>query len=311
MSDAPPPSGSLPESDLALLASKHLSALPRIEIAPAISRRKLAAARRLHHENVGQREPIIVLFDATFLGGGDEGFLATPESFCWKNWLEHSRAVRWMELANLPIDLVGSEIRIGGGRVQVPWGEGANVRVRDFLLACSARMLPATAPYREVSANKGPTRLSDAILLAARRELGEKDWIHYSPSVPAKKITAVFGAHEKHLGRGEQILVLYDDTVFGAGNDGFVLTERGVFWRNFLGSAEMIEWAQLSPEHLVLKGGLLSMEPVRTGAQPRCLDVRMHSEMPPAVGRALAEVARVVRAFTFVPRGVGLAPPQP
>jgi hypothetical protein len=141
--------------------------------------------------------------------------------------------------------------------------------------------------------------LADTIASAARRHLGERGWIHYRPSIPPTMLDAVRTVHARHLAPDDEALVLYDDTVFGSGNDGFILTERGLCWRGFLGPADAMPWSEVAPEHIALDGDLLFLEPERK------IDLRMRPGMARLVANALAEIAREVGRVVAHRAGVG------
>lgn len=169
-------------------------------------------------------------------------------------------------------------------------------RVRDFLLACGRRTIAPAAPYRDVARDRGPKTFADTVVDSARRALGELGWVHYRPSIPAKMLGAVRVIHERHLARGEEILVLYDDTVLGSGSDGVVLTESGVCWRNFWSSAEKMAWSEISPDRMAVDGDLIGLDgDVAEGSKGR-IDLRMRPGMARIVAGVLQEIATVVRS---------------
>lgn len=282
------------------LAREHLDGMAGVFVGPDIPERKLARARAAHAGHVEAREPIVVLFDATLLGSGEDGFLATPERFAWKNLMEHPRAVRWGDLARTPVHALGRRVEIARGLVPVPWVHDGAERVRDFLIACGRRTRALAAPYRDVVRDREPRTLADRIVATARRALGELDWVHYRPSIPAKMLEAVRLIHARSLAPGEEVLVLYDDTVLGSGNDGLLLTERRVCWRNFWSTAEAMDWVDVAPDQIAVDGDLLALDGDPGRASRSRIDLRMRPGMARVVGGVLREIALAAQAQAAV-----------
>jgi hypothetical protein len=285
------------EDVLCALARQHLAGLDSVFVAPDIPPRKLRHAREEHALHLAADEPVAVLFDATSFGSGRDGFLLTPLQICWKDFLEHPRRLLWADLANASVFPAARHVDLGHGKLPVPWIEGGPDAVCALLLACRQQRRPG-APYRDVVLPVERT-LADTIASAARRHLGERGWIHYRPSIPPTMLDAVRTVHARHLAPDDEALVLYDDTVFGSGNDGFILTERGLCWRGFLGPADAMPWSEVAPEHIALDGDLLFLEPERK------IDLRMRPGMARLVANALAEIAREVGRVVAHRAGVG------
>ena len=58
--------------------------------------------------------------------------------------------------------------------------------------------------------------------------------IHFAPSIPSRKRRSATAAYSHQFEPGEDIIALYDDTVFGSAEQGFVLTDRRISWKNVL-----------------------------------------------------------------------------
>lgn len=274
------------EDVLCALAREHLAGLDAVFVAPDIPARKLRNAREEHALHLPAGEPIAVLFDATSFGSGRDGFVLTPLQICWKDFLEHPRRLLWADLAGASVFPAARHVELGHGKLPVPWIASGPDQVCALLLACRQRRR-AGAPYRDVVLAPEIT-LADTIVRAARRHLGEREWVHYAPSIPPRMLDAARTVHAYHLAETDEPLVLYDDTVFGSGNDGLVLTERGLCWRGFLGAADAMPWAAIDPERIAIDGDLLFLEAERK------IDLRMRPGMARLVAGALAEIAREV-----------------
>jgi hypothetical protein len=99
----------------------------------------------------------------------------------------------------------------------------------------------------------------DAILALLRQHFGADDSLYLRPTIPPKKEAGARRVHATSLPADERILALYDDTVFGSGEDGFVVTARRVCWKNIGGEPRSIEWRFLEPESIVPEGRTLAV----------------------------------------------------
>lgn len=99
----------------------------------------------------------------------------------------------------------------------------------------------------------------EAILALLRQHFGVDDSLYLAPTIPPKRELGARLAHAAHLPANERILALYDDTVFGSGQDGFVVTAKRLCWKNIKGEARTIEWRFLDPESVVPNGFELSL----------------------------------------------------
>lgn len=111
--------------------------------------------------------------------------------------------------------------------------------------------VPAPAPHAAPAPRPTASAFdwSEASVLAlAKQHLGVGDSRYFSPNIPASKEKNARAVHKAVLPEGERVLALFDDTVFGAADDGFVLTTRRLCWHNILEDPYMVEWAELDPE---------------------------------------------------------------
>jgi len=113
---------------------------------------------------------------------------------------------------------------------------------KEMVTACEAALVPLD---------------DDAVLALVREQLGASDAVLIAPAIPASKEALVRRAHAAHLREGERILVVYDDTVLGRGDEGIVITSRRVAWKNAGGEAQSLTWDELDPESLYAEGNRL------------------------------------------------------
>jgi hypothetical protein len=99
--------------------------------------------------------------------------------------------------------------------------------------------------------SRAPIQLTDdAILAAARRFLRPCDSLYFAPHVPASKEKNLREAYGTLIAAHEPVLVLFDDTVFGAGDDGFVITSQRLGWKNDRIPARTLTWDELATARL-------------------------------------------------------------
>ncbi|MFT3773874.1 MAG: hypothetical protein QM820_51550 [Minicystis sp.] len=84
-----------------------------------------------------------------------------------------------------------------------------------------------------------------SIVSLARERMGGDRSVYYAPEIPPHKEVAARRVHEEHLPESEPILVLYDATIFGGADEGFVITPERLCWRNFLESPRQIAWEDI------------------------------------------------------------------
>jgi hypothetical protein len=90
----------------------------------------------------------------------------------------------------------------------------------------------------------------EAVLALLRRHFDGVDSMYLCPAVPGKKELAARSVHARHLPSDERVLALFDDTVFGLGDDGFLVTSQRLCWKNVGGRAQMLEWKHVDPDRM-------------------------------------------------------------
>jgi hypothetical protein len=88
----------------------------------------------------------------------------------------------------------------------------------------------------------------DAVLALLRMHFTGVGSMYLCPSIPGKKELAARAVHARHLPSDERVLALFDDTVFGSGDDGFLVTSQRVCWKNVAERPHMIEWKDIDPD---------------------------------------------------------------
>lgn len=90
----------------------------------------------------------------------------------------------------------------------------------------------------------------DAVLALLREHLSGIGSMYLCPNIPGKKELAARSVHARHLPSHERVLALFDDTVFGSGDDGFLVTSQRLCWKNVAERAHMVEWQRVDPDRM-------------------------------------------------------------
>ena len=111
--------------------------------------------------------------------------------------------------------------------------------------------LSARHPSPEADAARIPMT-DEAVLALLRQHFTGADAMVLCPNVPGKKEFVARKVHARHLPTSERVLALYDDTVFGSGDEGFLVTSQRICWKN-AGTprrAKSIAWRSLDPDQM-------------------------------------------------------------
>ena len=82
--------------------------------------------------------------------------------------------------------------------------------------------------------SKSSLKSVDAVLRRYKAQLAEKEHIYFKPNIPGNKLQNAYKAYVSDsrfpsVVKAEDILVLWDDTVFGSAKDGFCLTTTHLY----------------------------------------------------------------------------------
>ena len=91
---------------------------------------------------------------------------------------------------------------------------------------------------------------TDAFLSVFRKNfMGAKN-LYLHPDIPLRKANNVRSKYSAFLQGWEELLAVYDGTMFGTGDDGFVLTNRGIGWSASCGSPNYGLYQELKPDEI-------------------------------------------------------------
>ncbi len=88
------------------------------------------------------------------------------------------------------------------------------------------------------------------IIAYAQEMMGQHDALFYAPKIPADKLKSARATHRASLERDEQVLVLFDDTVFGGADDGFIVTSERFAWKNIMESPKSFAWGEIDADEV-------------------------------------------------------------
>jgi hypothetical protein len=244
------------------LARKHLGMVGSMFYAPSIPPAKIDNARLVHARHLPEDEELLVLFDGTVFGSADEGFIVTATRLCWKNLWEHPRQIEWANIDTGTLSPEPGLVRLAGGTVDVLGDMSLGVVALFQELASRAR-LPDLGPYRAAERTiDTPARIAlpEATIVAlTRTHVGEVSDVFYRPSIPPSKEARARRAHAAHLTAGEPVIVLYDDTLFGSAEEGFLLTPDRLCWKNIAEEAKQLPWSLLEPDKVEATGAYVKV----------------------------------------------------
>ncbi len=216
--------------DMRGLIERSFQTGDRLYIGAEIPAAKLSKALAVHAAVLEDGERPLVLYDDTLLGDGSDGFVVTARRICWKNFLEHPRQLRWADFQAPEIQQRSGEVAIGESAIKI-----SDEAVRGQLIT----FLGGAAAGR--GAGRGGFSPAEIVRLAQQHMAGNTG-AYFQPGIPEKKLKTAAAANAV---RPAEVLVLYDDTVFGSAEDGFVFTLRGLHWKNYTEERRFIAWQQI------------------------------------------------------------------
>jgi hypothetical protein len=108
----------------------------------------------------------------------------------------------------------------------------------------------AEEPAPEEAEEEAQDWAEEDVLELAKEHLGRRENLFYAPKIPSDKEKGAREAHRAHLPRDERVLVLYDATLFGGADDGFVLTNRRVCWKCIALDPQCVTYDELDTDEV-------------------------------------------------------------
>lgn len=69
--------------------------------------------------------------------------------------------------------------------------------------------------------------------------------LYFAPNIPADKLANARAVHQTHLPADERVIALCDDTLFGSGKEGFLVTDRRLCWKKVILPPNFLLWNEL------------------------------------------------------------------
>jgi hypothetical protein len=273
------------------VAHAHLQLFDELHYAPSIPAKKVQGARAAYGAMIPAHEPILVLFDSTFFGGADDGFVVTPQRLGWKNIACEPRVVPWEAFDAATVRATQYTVKVMGDEIEVGRDQELQSRLVRFLQVmgqASARpAVAAPAATEAASVRRGAAGGVPVLRRVAKPapEVEETDdeeaatvaqWVedvrgmavdafsrraslHIAPNLPADKLRIARRTHADEMRDDDTIVVLYDP--LGGGNDdGFAVTPWGIFWKNRGEDPEVAWWEDLDLDSVEYDEGVLSID---------------------------------------------------
>jgi hypothetical protein len=143
------------------------------------------------------------------------------------------------------------------------------------------------APAQGVATGPGRERQDRLLEILERHFEGVSPRCHLSPKIPPGKLRKVRDAYGGFVASDDDVLVLYDDSVFGGGREGFLFTMRGFGCKRTAEGPMSVRYSRLAPGQVRLERGkklVVREKPVPTGPVPAR-----------TVETALKDILRLVR----------------
>jgi len=192
--------------------------------------------RDLHTEHLPSTETILLV-----CGGGDCSLVLTSVRLCWKNILE---APRHMLLADLQVGMVGTddrEIRLSGTAIEMLGTSELVEPLVDLLERIASGEIPVQRPPQVGGGERGL-----AMRQAFMDNVGVVKDLFYGPSLPTRKEEGARHSYGDSLPSDTPIIVLFDDTVFGSAEEGFVVTAEKLYWKGIMNEPQQESWSELT-----------------------------------------------------------------
>jgi hypothetical protein len=78
-----------------------------------------------------------------------------------------------------------------------------------------------------------------------RGKFGKTTGTYIAGTIPDTKLENARKTYAPDIPAGD-VLMVYDDTVFGSAKDGFLLTTSGIYWRNSFENPDRLEFRELT-----------------------------------------------------------------
>jgi hypothetical protein len=199
-------------------------------------------------------EGVLLVYDDTLFGGGGDGFVLTASHFGFKSLAFGPQLVAFSDLTPGDIQYDGRQVTVRGEQVEIT-GEVAALKagvgraLRQTLQGY--RAAGPAGPYRDTPSLVGP----HAILEILRATLPKHDDLYYRGEIPSRKLNNVVKQYA--IRDPQDVLALYDDTIFGSADEGFVITGAKIYFKDITSGPVDVEIRLLNEWDIAYEKGAL------------------------------------------------------
>ena len=217
---------------------------PELLLNPEIPEKKIQAARELHKDHLPEEELIVALYDDTLSGNATLGFVITDNRICWCNTLSRPEYLLWRRFCDSELSRNKNKVLLMGTEIDFVLKKELVEPMESFLT--QVKQLPhPPLPGQELSP------LQEELIKLGLRHLKKSKNVYYHPHFDESKLKEFKKAVSKKVPiENEEILIYYDDTFFGSGDNGFVITENRIIWKNILTAPGAWKWYQIEAEKI-------------------------------------------------------------
>ena len=211
-----------------------------VSLAPDIPAEKEANALAVHQAHLPSSERVLALYDDTLFGSAKDGFLITERRLCWKKIVMPPNFLLWEELPYLDVQLAGGKITMRGPDDITATNQDVITALFSFLGKVSS-VAPPPIPIGDREAS---------VVRLAIETLGKSPNIRCHPHIPQAwldQVTAVYGAL---WNSNEAPLVVYDDTLMGKADDGWVATATRLYYKSTFERVRYLQWTEVDARNI-------------------------------------------------------------
>ncbi|CEQ11107.1 Uncharacterised protein [[Clostridium] sordellii] len=210
------------------------------------------------YANLNSKENIIFLFDNTVLGSAKDGFLITDKGIYHKLKFENAWFINHKDIKNIDID--GKSIIINGKyRINISMIDNRyKVKFKEFIEYCSrvitCKIYGFEKEYDDKYYNIGINNTLDInykierFINLALNELDSinlKNLLSSAEDFEYNKKLNMAKTKYAYLEQNEKPLLIYDNTAFKSGKEGYLITDKFIYYKNTLGKPGKISISKI------------------------------------------------------------------
>lgn len=207
-----------------------------LQVSPNISPEIETNVREIHQAHLPPGEALLAVYDDTILGNAKTGFVLTRYRLCWKDRFLYPQYVLWDNLSLENLSFEDGKVKL----MQTDFCFTSDDSMRRLV-----RFLEGI-PQLKLKSGFQLSEIQRTIIESTLSHLGKRRGLFLYPYIPKTKLEVAKKSFDFQDDGDGDILVLYDDTMFGGGENGFALTAKRLYWRNVLDEASDLSWPQIA-----------------------------------------------------------------